>query len=70
MRVIIEMEIETPDYDGKIFLEEINKLLEEIRAETGDKEKDLRLVKFALRDKYGDWTDPRDHKWRHPDYYR
>jgi len=63
MRVIIDLEIETPDYEGVKFMVEINKLLSDIRKDMGDNEKNLRLVKFKMRDKYGDLSDSRDFEW-------
>jgi hypothetical protein len=59
MRVIVDMEIETPDYGGREFKEEIEKLIKNI-----DPSGKSKLVKFKMRDKYGCFDDPRDYEWR------
>ena len=63
MRVIIDIEIETPDYDGKLFFREFNNLVNNIRQETGDNEKSLKVIKFYMRDKYGT-IDERDFQYK------
>lgn len=61
MRVIVNMEIETPDYGGAEFKREIEKLLEDIRFQAGDKEGVLRLTKFKMGHK--NKCDQRDIDW-------
>lgn len=57
MRVIVEMEIETPDYGGKEFKEEIEKLIADINTET-------KLVSFAMFAKESPgWDYERDINW-------
>jgi hypothetical protein len=45
MRVIVEMEIETPDFGGQEFMGEIIKLLKDIDPD------DTRLTAFKMREK-------------------
>ena len=52
MRVIVRMEIETADYGGKEFKAEIEKLISDI-------DKDSKLIRFTMRDKYGSYDDER-----------
>lgn len=54
MRIVIDMEIETPDYGGKEFREEIEKLIADI-----DPWNTSYLVRFKMRQKYG-FSDARD----------
>ena len=61
MRIIIDMEIETSDYGGPEFKGEIEKLLNDI-------DKDSRLMRFKMREKYGTWDTERDIDWYSQDY--
>ena len=63
MKVIIDMEIETPDYGGKEFKREIEKLLENIIKETDDMPGSIRLTRFKMREKYGFWNVEKDIDW-------
>lgn len=64
MRVIVKMEIETPDYGGIEFKKEIEKLLEDIRVQAGDKEGALRLTSFKMHQKNIEpMGDQRDIDW-------
>jgi hypothetical protein len=56
MRVVIDMEIETEDYGGKEFMEEIKKLIENIDNNSW-------LTKFKMRGKYTIWNDEKDIDW-------
>ena len=63
MRIIIDMEIESPDYGGAEFKKEIETLL----ADIGES----RLTRFKMRSKFND--DPSDGierpiDWREDDY--
>ena len=62
MKIIIDMEVETPDYQGGDFMHEINELLANIRKNTGDSSSVLRLTKFKMRQKFG-ISDERDIDW-------
>ncbi|MFA6213465.1 MAG: hypothetical protein WC714_28775 [Candidatus Obscuribacterales bacterium] len=53
MRIIIDMEIESDDYGGPEFKEEIEKLLADI-----DSPPSTRLTRFKMRSKFND--DPQD----------
>jgi len=57
MRVIIEMELETEDYGGEEFKQEIENLVKEIDEES-------RLTKFKMMAKYGTWNEEKDIDWK------
>ena len=57
MNIIVNMEIETEDYSGEKFMNEIEKLISDIDT-------DAKLIKFKMRNKYGGWDDSRDIEWR------
>ena len=57
MKIIIEMEIESEDYGGKEFKEEIEKLIEDIDSNS-------KLIKFKMREKFGDWNSEKDFNWQ------
>lgn len=54
MRIITDMELESPDYGGREFQKEIEKLLLNI-----DPSGETRLIRFKMRQKFG-CPDPRD----------
>ncbi len=59
MRVIVEMEITTPDYGGREFMGEIVKLLKDI-----DPSEETQLIAFKMREKSTDSTwDERAIDW-------
>ena len=64
MKVIIDMEIETPDYGGAEFKKEIEQLLEIIRQASGDALGSIRLTRFKMREKFGFWSTEKDIDWR------
>ena len=53
MRVIVEFEIETPDYSGRTFLKTIMRLLKEIDP------RDTKLLTFKMREKspHSSWDE-------------
>ena len=55
MRIIIDMEIESPDYGGKEFKKEIEKLITDI-----DSSGSTSLIKFKMRQKFGFSDSERD----------
>ena len=55
MKVIVKMEIETPDYGGKEFKAEIEKLIDDIG--------ESKLVKFKMFKEFGAWNDEKDIDW-------
>ena len=57
MNIIVNMEIETEDYSGEKFMNEIEKLISDIDT-------DAKLIKFKMCNKYGGWDDSRDIEWR------
>ena len=64
MRILVEMEIESPDYGGKEFKKEIEKLLEDIRVCSGDLPGAIKLFKFKMCKKDGAWDLKKDIDWR------
>ncbi len=64
MKIIIDMEIETPDYGGKEFKKEIENLLEHIREESNDPVGSIRLTKFKMREKFSFWNTEKDIDFR------
>lgn len=56
MKVVIDMEIETEDYSGKEFKEEIEKLIRGIDS-------DARLIRFKMREKTGLTNTKKDINW-------
>ena len=60
MIVVVEMEIESTDYGGQEFKEEIEKLLKDI-----DPSSDTKLIAFKMQEKggFGHW-DKRSIDWR------
>lgn len=55
MRIIIDMEIESPDYGGEEFKREIEKLIAEI-----DLSGSSSLIRLKMRQKYGFHDNARD----------
>ena len=60
MRVLVDIEIETADYGGKEFKEEIEKLIHDIDPNT-------RLILFKMRAKGIHINDERDFEWQEDD---
>ena len=56
MKIIIDMEIESTDYGGKEFKEEIEKLINDI-------DPDSRLIRFKMREKTGLTNIEKDIDW-------
>jgi len=57
MKVIVHMEIETGDYGGSEFKDEIEKLIKDIDSTS-------ELIKFLMYAKDGQWNNEKDIAWK------
>jgi len=69
VKVGINIEMETPDFEGEDFFKEIESLIEDIRSYSGDGRDTLFLTYFSMMNREND-DDPRNHVWTNEGYYR
>ena len=69
MKVGINIEVETPDFEGKDFFKEIESLIEDIRSYSGDDKDTFFLIYFSMLNMEND-DDPRNYVWTNESYYR
>ena len=62
MKVNVNIELETPDFEGKEFFKEIKNLIEDIRVYSGD-DKDTYLTYFSMGNAVND-EDERNYYWK------
>ena len=62
MKVNVNIELETPDFEGKEFFEEIENLIEDIRVYSRDDKDALYLTRFSMGAVNND-EDERNYYW-------